>query len=78
VRFEVIMMRIEVMVFWVVTPCSDVVGYYFNLKMEAARFSETLISYHISTWCLNPECHDLDTDLFPLSIITSQVLDISS
>jgi len=30
-------MKIHVVVFWVVTPCSDMVGYQrFGLKMEAA------------------------------------------
>jgi len=32
--------------FWVVTPCSE----DFILKMEAARTSETLVSYHNTTW----------------------------
>jgi hypothetical protein len=52
--------KIQVVVFWVVTPCSDVIGchvqedlaasiftpspYHFILKMEAARSSETLVS----------------------------------
>jgi hypothetical protein len=31
VRLEMFMaMKIQVAVFWVVTPCSDVVGYHFN------------------------------------------------
>jgi len=41
-RFEVFTtVKIQVEVFWVVTPCIA----HFTLKMEAARSSETL-SYH--------------------------------
>jgi hypothetical protein len=32
---------------------------YFSLKMEAARSSETLVSYHITKLRHNPEDHDL-------------------
>jgi len=32
---------------------------HFTLKMEAARPSKTLVSCHITTWCHNPEDHDL-------------------
>jgi hypothetical protein len=57
---------IEVTVFWVVTPSSDEVGQQrqrepychhlrFTLKMEAARPSETLVSYHITASCHSPE-----------------------
>jgi len=30
-----------------------------TLEMKAAQFLETLLSYHITTWCYNPEAHDL-------------------
>jgi len=40
-------MKTQVVVFWVVTPCSDVIGVTKSLKMEAACSSETLVSYRI-------------------------------
>jgi hypothetical protein len=52
--------RFYAVVFWVMTPYSDMVGYQcfrgpccFHLKgkVEAARFSKTLLSYHVTTWC---------------------------
>jgi hypothetical protein len=51
------LMEVQVMVFWVVTLCSDVAGYHvfrgscclqFNLKMEAAWSSKSLVSYYIT------------------------------
>jgi hypothetical protein len=58
-RFEVFtVVRIKVEAFWVVTPCSATIG--FDLKMEIARFSETLVSYRKTALHHNPE--DLDSD----------------
>jgi hypothetical protein len=66
-RLEVfVAMNIQVAVLWVVTPCSEVVGYQlpicscchllenFTLKIEAACHSETLVFYHFTIRYHNP------------------------
>jgi hypothetical protein len=52
-REVVVLLLVQVMVFWVLTLCCDV-GYQHIrepscLNLQAARSSETLISYHITT-----------------------------
>jgi hypothetical protein len=46
------------------TPCLYLCPFpsaiQFTLKMEAARSSEMLVSYHITTWHHNTEDHDLE------------------
>jgi hypothetical protein len=57
--------KVHFMVFWVMTLCSDVVGYqhfggHFTLKMEAAWPSRMFASYPITSWFHNPENHDMN------------------
>jgi len=62
VRFEVfIVIKIQV-VFWILIPCSDVVGYqHFGgpCCMLPLCSSEVMVSYHITIWYQNPEDHSL-------------------
>jgi hypothetical protein len=67
VRFDVFTaVKIQVEFFRTLTPWGVVVGYqhfhHFSLKMEAARSSETLISYRNTTWRYNPV--DLDVGIY--------------
>jgi hypothetical protein len=64
---QILTVKIHVTVFWVMTSCSDVAGYQsfrgpcsLHLQGEA-WFSEILVSYHITTWCQDPEDHDMNT-----------------
>jgi hypothetical protein len=60
----------QVMFFWVMTLCRDVVGYqhfrgpcyllHFTLKMEGPWPSKILVFYHIITLSHNPEDHSLN------------------
>jgi hypothetical protein len=60
-RVEIfIMMKLQNMVFWGMTSCSD--ASIFTLKVVAARSSKILISKHITTQHHNPEDHDLNTE----------------
>jgi hypothetical protein len=65
-RFDVFTaVKIQVAVFWVVKQCSNVVGHQrLTLKMEGARISVMLVSYHITTWCHSPEDQELNATSF--------------
>jgi hypothetical protein len=50
-------MYIQVAVFWVVTPFSNVALLY--MEMEAAKLFETSVSYHVTTRCHISDDHKL-------------------
>jgi hypothetical protein len=52
---------IQVAVFWAVMPCCGAAGsccLHLHPEVEAARYSETLVSYHITTQRHSPEDDD--------------------
>jgi hypothetical protein len=56
-RFDVLTaMKIQIAVFWVVTPCSEMAGYQ---RLLSPWFSKTVVSCHITIWRHNPEDRDL-------------------
>jgi hypothetical protein len=64
VRFEVFMaIKIEVEVFWVMSPCIVVTNEVFTLKMDVGWTSET-ISYNNTTRRHNSEDLDLKLSLW--------------
>jgi hypothetical protein len=76
-------MKIQVMGFWVVMPCSDLVKYqhfrepcclHFQVHFtpEIGWSSEALVSYHITTWYHNLKV--LEQYLFPLFSVRHEEL----
>jgi hypothetical protein len=70
--------EIQVVVFRVVTPYGEMIGYRFTLKTEAARSPETLVSYHVTIRRQNPEDHVLNLCAFLLIGPTSYSLHLWS
>jgi hypothetical protein len=57
-KYDINSTRLVVVVFWVVTLYSHALSIF--REMEAARLSEKLVSYQITTLHHNPEHHDLN------------------
>jgi hypothetical protein len=58
-------MKTEVMVFWVMWDTNVLEDYAASIfKGKVARASKTVVSYHITTRCQNPEDHGSGFSLF--------------
>jgi hypothetical protein len=50
----------QVIVFWLVMPCSDLAASIFTKNMEAARPSKTLVYYHTESKPRRPDLKILE------------------
>jgi len=81
-RFEVFTaVKIQVEVFWVVTPCSVVINipkFHRSLKMKEAWIPKTSVSYHNTRWHCNPEDLELTTVHYLTSIFVGNIQYLST